>query len=205
MGNEMYHYGILGMRWGVRRSIRQLRRNRRRKLKAEEQNRKLQQEMLKKSVQSSERLAKTKTSLADMSDEDLLAKKNRLTLERDVQRLLNDLDEDHYTKALNKRISTIKTENEYRSLVNPTPKNKSLMERGKALLLDDILPSVGKKAASAVIDTGIRKATSKAFIEDTALTSKSLIDISKKTLSDAGLEKNDTNMKYVMNYVKNKK
>lgn len=162
MGNEMYHYGILGMSWGVRRSIRQLRRNRRRKLKAEEQNRKLQQEMLKRSVKSSTELARKKTSLADMTDEDLLAKKNRLTLERDVQRLLNDLDEDHYTKALNQRINTIKTENEYRSLVNPTPKTKGIADNGKKFL-EEMLPSVGKQAATTLTNVALVKATEKAL------------------------------------------
>lgn len=193
MGNEMYHYGILGMRWGVRRSIRQLRRNRKRRLKAEEENRKLQQEMLKRSVKSSTELARRKTSLADMTDEDLLAKKNRLTLERDVQRLLNDLDEDHYTKALNQRINTIKTENEYRSLVNPTPKTKGFTDAGKKFLAD-VLPTVGKTAAVAAVNAGITKATT-----------KQLTDLSKETMSSMNFKVTDENKKYVMNFVKDNK
>lgn len=162
MDNELYHYGVLGMRWGVRRSIRQLRRNRKLKRKAEEENRKLQAEMLKRSVKSSTQLAKAKSSLADMTDDDLLAKKNRLTLERDVQRLLNDLDEDHYTKALNKRINTIETENKYRSLVNPTPKTKGFTDAGKKFLAD-VLPSVGKQSATALVNIGLAKAAHKSL------------------------------------------
>ncbi len=182
MANEMYHYGILGMRWGVRRSIRQLRRNRKLKRKAEEENRKLQTEMLKRSVKSSTQLAKAKSSLADMSDEDLAAKKTRLTLERDVVKLLNELDEDHYTKALKKRIATIETENEYRSLVNPTPKTKGITDAGKKFL-QDALPSLGKQAATAAVNIGMAKAAHKAL----------------------GLSNTDDNKKFAAGFAKNGK
>lgn len=153
MGNEMYHYGVLGMRWGVRRAIRKHRRNVRRREKEQLENQKLQREAMKQSIK---RTSKLQTNLSDMTDEDLSKAYTRLNLERNVKRLMDDLNEDQYTAALNKRVSTIKLEQEYRNLTAP---QKSAGRK----FMDDIMPTVGKAAVGTVTTVGLTKAVSKAL------------------------------------------
>lgn len=193
MGNEMYHYGVLGMRWGVRRTARQLRRAHRQRTKEKAEAQKAREEELTRRAEHDRRLANEKSALSTMTDEELIAKRNRLNLEKDVQRLLNDLDEDPYTKAISKRIDMIKKEQEYFNLVNPTPKSKGFVDQGKKFLAD-VLPSVGKTVATAAVTAGITKATT-----------KSMVGLTKDTVNSLGLENDDANKKFIMNLIKNKK
>lgn len=153
MGNEMYHYGVLGMRWGVRRAIRQRRRAHRRQIKEQEQNLKMQRAALKQDIK---RTNTFKTNFADMTDEELNKAYARLNLERNVKRLMDDMNEDQYSTALSKRISTIKLEQEYRNLTTPTPQKTAGQK-----FLDDVMPSVGKAAIGTVTTVGLTKAAAK--------------------------------------------
>ena len=153
MGNEMYHYGVLGMRWGVRRTARQLGRAHRRRAKEREEDRQLQREAFRQEVES--RSAK-RAAIRDMTDEELGKTYNRLNLEKNVRRLLDETGDDSYTATLNQKISRIKLEREYSSLTAP---QKTAGQK----FLEDVLPSVGKTAVGTVATIGLTKAVSKAL------------------------------------------
>ena len=71
--NELYHYGVLGMRWGVRRS----------KLNSSPSSRK----QSKQTIDPSYKKAHTKKKLKYMSDNELREVNNRLNLERNYSDL----------------------------------------------------------------------------------------------------------------------
>ena len=71
--NELYHYGVLGMRWGVRRS----------KLNSSSSSRK----QSKQTIDPSYKKAHTKKKLKYMSDNDLREINNRLNAERQYKDL----------------------------------------------------------------------------------------------------------------------
>ena len=93
MDNELRHYGILGMKWGVRRTEAQLARARG---KVSELEDKLNKKTGGKSSSSSTNTVPKKKSIKDMSDEELNAKIRRLQMEKQ----LSDL-----TKTETKKIS----------------------------------------------------------------------------------------------------
>ena len=74
MPNELYHYGILGMKWGVRRTPEQLARARGKKMSSEE-------------VSDDYKKAHSKKSVKSMSDKELRERLNRLQMEEQYSRL----------------------------------------------------------------------------------------------------------------------
>lgn len=73
MNNELYHYGVLGMKWGIRRNRSKLPQNKRQKSMASEDSRKV----------SNIR----KKSIDQMSNQELRDANNRLQLERQYKDL----------------------------------------------------------------------------------------------------------------------
>lgn len=69
--NELYHYGVLGMRWGVRRSPDQLARARHRKDEIHDDYKK----------------AHSKKSIKAMSNDELRSRNNRLNMEKQYKDL----------------------------------------------------------------------------------------------------------------------
>lgn len=84
MDNELRHYGILGMKWGVRRTEAQLAKARGRVSELED---KLNKKTGGKSSSSSTNTAPKKKSIKDMSDEELSAKIRRLQMEKQLSDL----------------------------------------------------------------------------------------------------------------------
>lgn len=84
--NELRHYGILGMKWGVRRTEQQLAKARGRVSELEE---KLQRKTGGKSggKHTSTNSKVPKKNVKDMSDEELRAKINRIQMERQLAEL----------------------------------------------------------------------------------------------------------------------
>ena len=75
MNDELYHYGILGMRWGVRRS------------KSRSSNSGKRSEKSKQTIDPSYKKAHTKKKLKYMSDIELREVNKRLNLERNYKDL----------------------------------------------------------------------------------------------------------------------
>ena len=83
MDNELRHYGILGMKWGIRRTEAQL-------AKARGRVSELEDKLNKKTVGKSSSPTNTsskKKSIKDMSDEELSAKIRRLQMEKQLSDL----------------------------------------------------------------------------------------------------------------------
>lgn len=86
MDNELYHYGILGMKWGVRRF-----QNKDGSLTPRGKSRKKSKGS---DIPTHEDYAKVhnKKSVKSMSDAELRARLNRLQMERNYQSLIGDVD-----------------------------------------------------------------------------------------------------------------
>lgn len=84
MDNELRHYGILGMKWGVRRTEAQLAKARGRVSELED---KLNKKTGGKTPSSTTSTAPKKKSIKDMSDEELNAKIRRLQMEKQLEQL----------------------------------------------------------------------------------------------------------------------
>lgn len=106
MSNELYHYGVMGQKWGVRRyqnpdgSLTQL--GKLRYGTPENFRKSYLKNNSKKATRSKKSDSKPSRDIKNMSDEDLRALKDRLSLERDVvelQKKLTDVPEKQKTKG----------------------------------------------------------------------------------------------------------
>lgn len=98
--NELVHYGILGMKWGVRRTPEQLARARGSSKKTDSQStkKKTSSKTAKKSSSKSTEAEKKKTT-SEMTDEELRAKINRLELEKRYKDLAKTVSPPKSTKG----------------------------------------------------------------------------------------------------------
>lgn len=91
--NELIHYGVLGMKWGVRRTEAQLARARNSKTTTKEE------------ISDDYNKAHSKKSVKSMSDAELRSRLNRLRMEQEYKKLSSE-DINKGKKAVNKIIKT---------------------------------------------------------------------------------------------------
>lgn len=127
--NELIHYGILGMKWGVRRTEAQLARARGKKESSDDSETK---NSAKNSSNSS------KKSIKDMSDDELRRKLNRIQLE------------EQYEAAL-ARQNPKKSESRVKKVLSDLGE-KAVRDVGNKLI-DKAISEAFKEAASAASDT----------------------------------------------------
>ena len=134
MNNELYHYGILGMKWGIRRYQNKdgtLTAAGKKRLAEIEKNQEKNQE--KKKLSYSESI---KNTAASMSDEELNKVVNRLRLEQQFRELYSDLNPQKVSagkKFVDKILAPAATE---------AAKN----------LTKDVINKIGKKAINEIIE-----------------------------------------------------
>lgn len=132
--NELMHWGIKGMRWGIRRTPEQL----------GKQSAKKKAELEKDKFKTSE-----KKSISEMSDEELQKENNRRQLENDLQRKKNDeLDLENKRLELEKKYAELNPPKvslgkKIYDKVWPTVEKATLNAGGK--LLEEGLVSKGKE------------------------------------------------------------
>lgn len=106
MSNELYHWGILGMKWGVRRyqnpdgTLTAL--GKARYGSSDNLRSQYTKKAAKKAVKGSNKGSKPSKDIKNMSDEDLQKLKERLQLEKDVvdlQKKLTEVPEKQQTKG----------------------------------------------------------------------------------------------------------
>lgn len=87
--NELYHYGVLGMKWGIRKERKRSGKKKKAKLVLESPfSQKKRQAEAKQKAPPSSQAARGVKKLSDMSDDELRALINRMQLERQYKDLL---------------------------------------------------------------------------------------------------------------------
>lgn len=106
--NELLHYGVLGMRWGIRKDAAQLTRSRKEKKQIKKDNRRVRR-------MTKEELAKEKQKIIDTGDvararrhmqhfttEELRKVMERHEVQRSLNKKLSEIDADKIKKGLDK-------------------------------------------------------------------------------------------------------
>lgn len=150
MENYLAHYGILGMRWGVRRSKAQLERARG-KTKSDDD--------------SSEESSTKKKSVSEMSDDELRTRLNRMNMEIQYRNAVNQLTPKKESRV--KRVLKDVAESAFKSVSSKAVERatnslfKAPTEDKKTNWKDIDLDSVGDKALQAAL----KRATSERAIQ----------------------------------------
>lgn len=141
--DELMHYGVKGMKWGVRRK--------RYLTKLKTKGRKLKRDMAKKKKVRKEARAAEKAERAT-------AKATKKAVEKTKRKSVSEMTDEEIKTA----ISRMKLEKEYREL---TAANNPQTKKGKEFVYD-ILDSSGKNLTKQVVNHYGAKALNKAIGED---------------------------------------
>lgn len=149
--DEFYHYGVKGMRWGIRRTAEQLGHKIKAKRKEKAQIKRIEQRAeakVKKIKEEESRKARIAQAKDEANAKVEAAKKQYGPKEK--PKTISDMSD----KELNERIERIKLENKYREL------NPAKVSKGEAFMkwmIDDALVPVAKSVGKDWIEKNMRE------------------------------------------------
>lgn len=150
--NELAHYGILGMKWGIRRTPAQLARARGSSGKktgasAGDKKKSASKASTKTTKEKTEEQPKKKKPLSEMTEDEIRKEINRLQLEKSYRELLQ----------------------------SSVPKTQPKQSKAKDLvteILTDSTKNIGKQAVTYVMGTAVNKALGGLFNDDAIVNPK---------------------------------
>ena len=193
--DELYHYGIRGMKWGVRRyqnkdgSLTPAGEKRRAKLEG-----KLEKLGGKKKVVSDEDTVQPtkKSSTSDMSDKELQDKVNRLRNEDAYNELNKKLGYDGPKTELDAKIADMEKQKRYlelqRDIKNLTPQKVSLGKKVLNSVVNEVIAPAAKAAGKKYVEQYLSNAAAN-VLKDTAKKQGSKVADSVKDAAEKAAKK----------------